>query len=799
MFANDFNDTNLFGEGNLYFGDYQNNPDYTGNPFYGTDIGPNDPPPPVPDNNGSGGGSNPFDPYNNGGYGTTGENNYVPPGSNTNDPNLIPINSDPSVIGSSTYDPFAGLTPNNNIPINQNDGVSQGGGMPGGSGGGGGIFGGNAGMGTPIPLPVSPGIALGASILLSNGNLLGGGGPASPGQIATNVGNAVTNPGGALSNVGDSISNIMGPTTPAQGAGAASIIPIAFPGNDQKGTGGGLPATSGPVIPGNPTDNTKNPAIAFPGSGSNPNPVGGTDSPPQTNTVIPTGAPGPAPGNPVTAPGLPRTEAPTTQNVVPLPPGPAPSNPVSGADAPAQSSTVIPTPPGPAPTNPQTETQVNPPATVVPVNPVTGGGGATTTNPVITPTVPTPDTSVVSPLDRNFYNEGNQSTNDLQRLLSGIMGNYGSASGAAEQTDFTNWQNILSQFGAQNQNLTGQANAQTQAANTALRTNNLNDVQNLLPQATAIRNSANPGLLGDTGSLQNYSNGAASFLAQAQQQQNDANFLSPQEMNTAQQAARNAWSARGLVNSPGAVGAEILNTDAALRGRQQQAFQNTGSALGAYGQAVNAQQQGQFDPFNAILGSSYGQQTNNAGSNSNLYGQSSAFSSGAQGDQYAQGISNPFQPYAQDVYNSNFNGANARNISASNNAAAVAGANTAQSSALANSFLRLFGQYMSGSCWVARSVFGVDDPRWMQFRYWMLNIGPTWFRKLYLKHGEKFALWLDRNPWLKPKIKELMEARIKTLSPKDRALSLIEISRPEIRPIIVALAYGKHLNLQGGY
>lgn len=729
---------------------------YSGNPFGNDDSflwnqfsenGPGDPPTGNPNYSG-----NPFDPYSS--VGT--ENTYIPGQGAPTDP-PIPVNDDPNVIGSSTYDPLAGATPNNNLPLNLNDGLNMGGGMPGGSGGG--IFGGNNSV--PIPVPgISWPVAIGADILMNNGNLGGGSGPPSLGGVATNVGNVVTNPGGTLTNLGNSI---MGP----QGLNAgAAAVPIAFP----SSTGGGLPPT---VSPPTGQDTTKAPVtpISFPSSNNNPNPINpGTDEP---KTTI--------------APPLPPSQ----------PPGPAPSNPVmENQEPPATLVSPTITPPGPAPTNPtQSDNNGGGSTTVIPTG---GGGGTTTTNPVITPTVPI-DTSVASPLDRNFYNEGNQTTSDLQRLLGGIAGLYGNASGAAGQTDFTNWQNILSQFGAQNQNLTGQANAQTQAANTALRTNNLNDVQSLLGQATNIRNQANPGLLGDTGSLQNYSNGAASFLQQAQQQQNDANFLSPQEMNTAQQSARNAWSARGLVNSPGAVGAEILNTDAALRGRQQQAFQNTGSALGAYGQAVNAQQQGQFDPFNAILGSQYGNQTNNAGSNSNLYGQSSAFSSGAQGDQYAQGISNPFQPYAQDVYNSNFNGANARNISASNNAAAVAGANTAQSSALANSFLRLFGQYMSGSCWVARSIFGVDDPRWMQFRYWMLNIGPTWFRKLYLKHGEKFALWLDRNPWLKPKIKELMEARIKTLSPKDRALSLIEVSRPEIRPIIVALAYGRHLNLKGGY
>ncbi len=49
------------------------------------------------------------------------------------------------------------------------------------------------------------------------------------------------------------------------------------------------------------------------------------------------------------------------------------------------------------------------------------------------------------------------------------------------------------------------------------------------------------------------------------------------------------------------------------------------------------------------------------------------------------------------------------------------------------------------------------DPRWMEFREWMLNRSPRWFRYLYLKHGEKFAAWLKLNPWAKPPIRAFMQ------------------------------------------
>lgn len=623
------------------------------------------------------------------------------------------------------------------------------------------IFGGQV---PAIPIPgISWPVALGATALLNDGNIFGGGGSIAnlPGAVSNVVSNPVQSVTSTVNNIGD---QIMGPPSPTQ-AGSAPIIPVSWPTSNV-----GAPATQNPTTgqgTANPTQGGTPPVVAVnPPLNPTPNqPASGPSAPTQTTTP----PVAPVTTNQGNSPLIPATPYPT-QTTGPNQGGTPPITPI--VNNPPSDTAGNPTP-DIHPLGPGTPETTTPP---VVTTPTTTGTGVTV--PPIVPTTPTmPDTSVASPLDRNFLREGNQSTSDLNALLSGIAGLYGNASGSAGQTDFTNFQNILSQFGGSNSNLTGLANQQTQASNTALRQNNLNDVQNLLPQATAIRNAANPGLLGDTGSLQNYSNGALSFLQQAQQQQNDANYLSPQERNTAQQSARDAWGARGLINSPGAVGDEILNTDAALRARQQQAFTNTQGALGTYGQSVGAQQQNVFDPFGAVLGAQYGQQTSNAGNNNNLYGQSAAFSSGQQGNAYAQNMSNPFNPYAQDVYNSNFGAANARNISASNNAAAAAGANSAQSSALANSFLRLFGQAATSSsgsgglfCWAARSAFGSDNPRWLLFRYWMLNKAPTWFRNFYIKHGEKFALWMDNNAWCKPLVRSFMNSRIETISPEIQAL-----------------------------
>src|SRR6185436_18151597 len=148
----------------------------------------------------------------NGGYGSTGENTYVPPGSNTTDPNdlTIPINTDPTVVGSTpppdttnATNPFAGFgtAPVSNGPVDNSDEIF-------GPSGSGGIFGGGLGQGSVIPLPISPGAALAATILLSGGNIFGGGSGSLAGTISQ-AGNVVTDPigatGTALSNLNQNI------------------------------------------------------------------------------------------------------------------------------------------------------------------------------------------------------------------------------------------------------------------------------------------------------------------------------------------------------------------------------------------------------------------------------------------------------------------------------------------------------------------------------------------------------------------------------------------------------------------
>tara|TARA_R110000772_G_C13275774_1_gene436643 strand:+ start:467 stop:1723 length:1257 start_codon:yes stop_codon:yes gene_type:complete len=63
-------------------------------------------------------------------------------------------------------------------------------------------------------------------------------------------------------------------------------------------------------------------------------------------------------------------------------------------------------------------------------------------------------------------------------------------------------------------------------------------------------------------------------------------------------------------------------------------------------------------------------------------------------------------------------------------------------------------------CWVAREVYGIDNPQWMQFREWMLNDSSSLFRKLYLKYGERFAEFISNKPRIKSIIRKWMNTKI---------------------------------------
>ena len=67
-----------------------------------------------------------------------------------------------------------------------------------------------------------------------------------------------------------------------------------------------------------------------------------------------------------------------------------------------------------------------------------------------------------------------------------------------------------------------------------------------------------------------------------------------------------------------------------------------------------------------------------------------------------------------------------------------------------------FGGNKPTGCWVAREVYGQNNPMWLLFRGWLFDEAPSWFRKIYIKHGERFAEFISNKPFIKSFIRKWM-------------------------------------------
>ena len=76
-------------------------------------------------------------------------------------------------------------------------------------------------------------------------------------------------------------------------------------------------------------------------------------------------------------------------------------------------------------------------------------------------------------------------------------------------------------------------------------------------------------------------------------------------------------------------------------------------------------------------------------------------------------------------------------------------------------FAGSLGSAMITKCWVAREVYGIDNPKWLQFREWLTYKAPRWFDRLYIKHGERFAKFISNKPRIKSIIRKWMNTKIK--------------------------------------
>ncbi len=210
-----------------------------------------------------------------------------------------------------------------------------------------------------------------------------------------------------------------------------------------------------------------------------------------------------------------------------------------------------------------------------------------------------------------------------------------------------------------------------------------------------------------------------------------------------EQTARAALNDRGLGQGNRGAFMEALQVGAGRenRRRQQQAFaQQVAGQLQATG----------GDPFLALtgrpaqtlgLGTQFGQQA--YGASQNLGPQ----------------LFNPESAYAADAYNSNLQATNAANLATASNTAAR---NAATIGAIGQAAGGALGGGMC-KCWVAREVYGEENPKWRIFRHWLLTMAPERFRQAYIRRGEVFAEFLRGKEALKARVRAWMDARCREL------------------------------------
>jgi hypothetical protein len=215
--------------------------------------------------------------------------------------------------------------------------------------------------------------------------------------------------------------------------------------------------------------------------------------------------------------------------------------------------------------------------------------------------------------------------------------------------------------------------------------------------------------------------------------------LSPERRRIAQQAARQASLASGRIGDESAAAAEVLGREQFRAGLRQEARQ---AGAGAFGQQ------------RAIAGdigmTLLGRPSSAIGLGGQTLGQATGLAGQPMGPQLFDpnvGINMAMQQRAQDI---EFQGAQAQASAA--RSAGLMGAIGKIGAAAAPVML---------ACWVAREVYGVENPKWLQFREWMLNDAPAWFRNLYLKFGERFAKFISNKPGLKSIIRKWMDTKIK--------------------------------------
>jgi len=217
--------------------------------------------------------------------------------------------------------------------------------------------------------------------------------------------------------------------------------------------------------------------------------------------------------------------------------------------------------------------------------------------------------------------------------------------------------------------------------------------------------------------------------------------LNPEQQRLADQQALSMSQSQGRVTDQSAVAGQLLGRENYLSGLRSQ-------AAGMGQQAFNQNRMLAGDVGMTLLG----RPSSSIALGGSMLGQATAGAAGPMGPQLFDpnaGINMALQQRGQDV---TFQGMQAQAKAAGS--AGILGAAGSIAGGMASGGTGFF-------CWVAREVYGIDNPKWIEFREWMLNDAPSWFRNLYIKYGERFAKFISNKPLVKSIIRKWMNTKIK--------------------------------------
>jgi len=222
--------------------------------------------------------------------------------------------------------------------------------------------------------------------------------------------------------------------------------------------------------------------------------------------------------------------------------------------------------------------------------------------------------------------------------------------------------------------------------------------------------------------------------------------LDPSLRREIQQGVRAGQAARGM-----GYGTRDLADEATVTALQAEQLRRNRQAFAQSMVGINQATGG--DPFLAILGRPSQAFQASQGIGGQAYGMSQGI---------GNKIFNPESQYAADVYNTNYQGQLAANTATAANKTAITGAVIGAAGSILGGAAQGGGGLggIFSKCWVAREVYGNDNPQWLLFRAWLTEDAPRWFHDIYVRFGERFALWISDKPKLKSVIKRLMDKAI---------------------------------------